>query len=197
MREVLSNVEFVVALHNGNADGVVVLVKNVCAMAGRLHQRRVGRVDVRRGRYVFRYRVEAHSGCSDPLLKDRLAGKLMRKVTVLRQKFGMRQRSLRQPVTPLQFAQLRFFALAVDQVKKLLLALGRASLSGDRDKKREASNRDDGPVHVQDTLYVRSCRCRCRVRARGKTRLSSLPGGGPSRAPALLRFRRRPRAAEN
>src|SRR5438874_693861 len=81
----------------------------------------------------------------------------MREIAVLRQKFGMRQGGLRQAVTPLQFAQLRFFALMVYQIKKLLLALGRPSVGGEGYEKRKKGNGGDGPVHVQSTLYVRSC----------------------------------------
>jgi len=46
----------------------------------------------------------------------------------------------------------------VDQIKELLLTLRRPSVSGSRDKKIKTSNRENGPVHVQSTLYVRSCR---------------------------------------
>jgi hypothetical protein len=123
---------------------------------GRLHERGVGSIDVRSSRYVFRDRVETQPGLAHALLQDWLAGKLMRKIAVLSQKFGMGQRSISQMVTPFQLVQPRFLALTVHQIKELLLTLRRPSLSGDGNDKCKACNRDNGPVHFQCTLYVRS-----------------------------------------
>src|SRR4029077_3330712 len=70
---------------------------------------------------------------------------------------GMITRGVGQLIAPFQFVQARLFAFVVDQIEELLLQPGRSSLGLDDANKNEASNRGNGAVHVQCTLYVRSC----------------------------------------
>src|SRR6185312_1625402 len=131
-----------VALHNGNADSVVILMQNIGAVSRRMHQPRVGGLHIRRGGNIFRDRVEAQAGLADAFLQAHFARKLVRKVSMFGEQPGMGQRSLGQPVTPLQLAQTRFLALMVDQVKELLLTLRRSSVSECGSEKNKTSNRD-------------------------------------------------------
>ncbi len=62
MREILGDEQYMVALHNGNAYRVVVLMKNIGAVARRFHQRSVGGIDIGRFCNVFRHCVEAQFG---------------------------------------------------------------------------------------------------------------------------------------
>src|SRR3954454_24214704 len=118
-----------VALHNGNADSVVVLMQDIGAVSRRMHQPRVGGLHIRCGGHIFRHGVEAEAGRADAFLQARFARKLVRKVLMFGEQSGMSQRSLGQPVTPLQLVQTRFLALMVDQIKELLLTLSWPSVS--------------------------------------------------------------------
>ena len=69
----------------------------------------------------------------------------------------MGQRGQRQTVAPFQLAQARFLALVIHEIEELLLTLRGASVGCDGNDKNKTSNRDNGLVHFQCTLYVRSC----------------------------------------
>ena len=98
-----------VALNNRNSNSVVVLMKNVGAVARRFHQRGVGGIDIGPLGNVFRHSIKAQSGCAHTFLQYRLARKLVREIEVLSQKFGMGQRGFSQTVIPLQLIQARLF----------------------------------------------------------------------------------------
>ena len=69
----------------------------------------------------------------------------------------MGQRSLRESVIPFQLVQTGFLAFVIHEIEELLLTLRGASVGGDGNDKNKTSNRDNGLVHFQCTLYVRSC----------------------------------------
>ena len=79
----------------------------------------------------------------------------MRKIEVISQKPGMGQRSFSQLVTPFQLVQAGFLALMIHQVKELLLTLRWPSVSGDSDKKKKTSNRDNVFVRHWIQMKVR------------------------------------------
>src|SRR6478752_1841894 len=137
-----------VTLNDRNTNSVVVLMKNVGTVSRRFHERGVGRNDIGRLRNVFRHGVETQVSVSHAFLQYRLTGKLMRKIAIFGEKFGMSQCGFSELVVPLQLVQACSLALVVDQIKELLLTLGWPSVGGYGNERNKTSNRDNGPVHV-------------------------------------------------